>query len=112
MLTFWNSLSSPFIYDDASSVTNNPTIREWRTAWSPPPHDTPVSGRPVVNLSLAANYAIGGLDPRGYHVANVAIHIACALLLFEILRVSDFGMRISTERSTVRQSIHQSIRNP
>ena len=86
VLTFWNSLSAPFVYDDASTVTNNSTIREWRTALSPPPHDTPVSGRPVVNLSLAVNYAVGGLDPRGYHVVNVAIHIACAVLLFAIVR--------------------------
>jgi tetratricopeptide (TPR) repeat protein len=88
VLTFWNSLSAPFVYDDASAVTNNLTIREWRTALSPPPRDTPVSGRPIVNLSLAVNYALGGLEPRGYHVANVAIHIACAVLLFEIVRLT------------------------
>ncbi|HEY7286433.1 MAG TPA: tetratricopeptide repeat protein [Vicinamibacterales bacterium] len=88
VLTFWNSLSTPFVYDDAATVTNNLTIREWRTALSPPPHDTPVSGRPIVNLSLAVNYALGGLEPRGYHVANVVIHVACALLLFEIVRVT------------------------
>jgi tetratricopeptide (TPR) repeat protein len=107
-LTFWNSLSAPFVYDDASTVTSNRTIREWRTALSPPPHDTPVSGRPLVNLSLAFNYAVGGLEPRGYHVANVAIHIACALLLFATLRIADCGTRIATDRSAMRQS----IRNP
>ena len=86
VLTFSNSLSNPFVYDDAASVVNNATIRQWQTALAPPPRDTPVSGRPVVNLSFAANYAAGALDPRGYHAVNIAIHIACALLLFAIVR--------------------------
>ena len=45
-----------------------------------------VTGRPLLNLSLALNYAAGGLDIRGFHAANLAIHLAAALLLFGILR--------------------------
>src|SRR6185503_5616826 len=47
---------------------------------------TPVAGRPLVNLSFAVSYALGGLNETGYHAGNVAIHIACALLLFVIVR--------------------------
>src|SRR6185369_2023491 len=43
-------------------------------------------GRPLVNVTFAINYAIGDLSERGYHIANLAIHIACALLLFAIVR--------------------------
>ena len=39
----------------------------------------------MVNLSFAVNYAIGGLSVRGYHVGNIAIHIACALLAFAVV---------------------------
>src|SRR5262249_11190655 len=53
---------------------------------SPPNRGEAVSGRPLVNLSLAVNYAIGGLDVTGYHVWNVAVHVCCALLLFGIVR--------------------------
>ena len=45
-----------------------------------PEPDTAIAGRPIVNLSFALNYAIGGIGVRGYHVGNIAIHIACALL--------------------------------
>src|SRR5208337_2368430 len=38
------------------------------------------------NLSLALNYAVSGFDVRGYHVTNLAIHLAAALLLFGIVR--------------------------
>lgn len=40
----------------------------------------------MVYLSLALNYAIGRLDPLGYHAFNVAVHIAAALVLYGILR--------------------------
>ena len=52
----------------------------------PPSHGETVSGRPVLNLSLALNYAVSGCDVRGYHVTNLAIHLAAALLLFGIVR--------------------------
>ena len=47
-----------------------------------------MAGRPLVNASLALGYAVHGLDPRGYHAANLAIHLGCGLLLFGLLRRS------------------------
>jgi tetratricopeptide (TPR) repeat protein len=90
IVTFANSLRAPLIWDDQTSIVNNPTIRElWplTTALTTPP-ESPTSGRPVANLSLAINYAIGGQDIVGYHIWNVAIHILAALLLFGIVRRS------------------------
>ena len=52
----------------------------------PPNHGETVTGRPLLNLSLAVNYAISGLDVWSYHATNLAIHILAALLLFGILR--------------------------
>ena len=40
----------------------------------------------MLNLSLALNYAVGGCDVLGYHLTNLAIHLAAALLLFGIVR--------------------------
>ena len=39
-------------------------------------------GRPVVDLSLAMNYAASGADAWGYHAVNIAIHLATVLLVF------------------------------
>jgi Flp pilus assembly protein TadD len=50
------------------------------------PHETPVAGRPVVNVSFAINYALGGRRVAGYHVANITIHLLCALLVFRLVR--------------------------
>jgi len=51
-----------------------------------PYRELPTAGRPIVNASFAVNYAIGGLQPAGYHAGNIAIHVLCALALFGIIR--------------------------
>lgn len=88
LLTYANSVSGPFILDDQSTIVENRQIREW---WRlsevlSPEADTAIAGRPIVNLSLAINYALGGLDVRGYHLANILIHILCGLAAFGVLR--------------------------
>ena len=87
-LAYSNSLSGPFIFDDQFSIVENTGIREW---WRlgrvlNPGRELPTAGRPLVNLSFAINYALGGFDERGYHVVNIALHTLCALLVFGIVR--------------------------
>jgi hypothetical protein len=84
-----NSFSGVFVYDDLFSILDNPTIRRLRpmgTVLSPPCHGETVSGRPVLNVSLAINFALGGTRTWGYHATNLAIHILNGLLLLGILR--------------------------
>ncbi len=88
-VVYRNSLSGAFVFDDWASIVNNPHLRAlWppREALSTQEPRGPVDGRPVVAYSLALNYAAGGLEPRGYHVANFLIHLAAGLLLFGIVR--------------------------
>jgi tetratricopeptide (TPR) repeat protein len=88
VLAFGASLRAPFFLDDGEAIERNPHIRSlWplADALASPPQSA-VSGRPLVSLSLALNYAIGGLTATGYHLWNLAVHVACALLLFGIAR--------------------------
>jgi tetratricopeptide (TPR) repeat protein len=92
VLAFSNALRTPFIYDDSVSVVGNEHIRALQlpnALFSA--RENPTAGRPLVNLSFALNYAAGELDPFGYHVVNIGIHVLCALTLFAIARrvVSD-----------------------
>jgi protein O-mannosyl-transferase len=83
-----NSFHGPFVLDDQASVVQNPDIRDLGRldrVLNPWP-DSPVAGRPLVNLTFALDYAVGGLDVTGYHVVNLAWHVACAWLLFAIVR--------------------------
>jgi tetratricopeptide (TPR) repeat protein len=80
-----NSLAVPFLLDDSAAIEANLTLRHLGHALSPPAN-APESGRPLLNLSFAANYAIGGLGVRGYHALNLAVHLAAALVLFGVVR--------------------------
>jgi tetratricopeptide (TPR) repeat protein len=91
---YGQAVNAPFIFDDLPSVEENLSIRGlWplvgdseRPGPLRPPHHNPIAGRPVVNLSLAVNYYFGQLDPTGYHVVNICLHVLCGLLLFAIVR--------------------------
>ncbi|HEY5079078.1 MAG TPA: tetratricopeptide repeat protein, partial [Opitutaceae bacterium] len=50
------------------------------------PGGSTVAGRPVLNLSLALNYAISGTGVWSYHAFNLAIHVLAGLALLGILR--------------------------
>jgi hypothetical protein len=83
-----NSLRAPFVFDDGFAIVRNATIRHLGRIGDvlSPPTGFAVCARPLVNLSLAINYAISGLNPWSYHLLNVVIHALAALALFGILR--------------------------
>ena len=85
LVTYWNGLHAPFVWDDDSTIVTNASIHQITTSLNPP-IETPVSGRPIANLSFAMNYAFGELEPAGYHAVNLAVLVACALLLLGIVR--------------------------
>jgi len=105
---YHNSFSGTFLLDDIPAILDNPTIeRLWpiSEALRPPSGGYTVSGRPLLNLSLAIDYALyrtepEGLDaaipagetsifmagPKGFHITNLVIHILTALTLFGLIR--------------------------
>ena len=88
-LVYSNTWHVAFVFDDKIAVGENATIRRLWPIWQPlcpPNHGETVTGRPLLNLSFAVNYAISGPNVWSYHVANLAIHILSALLLLGILR--------------------------
>jgi protein O-mannosyl-transferase len=85
LAAYHNSLSGPFVLDDLKSIEENPTIRHLASAFSPPT-SFGVGGRPIINLTFALNYALGGLNVRGFHAFNLIIHALAGLALFGVLR--------------------------
>jgi Flp pilus assembly protein TadD len=88
LLTYANSLSGPFILDDLVSIVENQQIREWSDLDTVffPRRELPTAGRPLVNFSFAVNYSLSGLEPRGYHLVNLAFHLLSGLFVFGIVR--------------------------
>lgn len=75
-------------WDDDFYVTNDPYIKEFT------PHNLKVifteditknNYHPLCMLSLAINYHFSQLDPRGYYLTNIGIHIANVVLVFFLL---------------------------
>lgn len=82
LLAYSNSYAAPFVFDGTALVRDNPLLRSLWPPWAL----LSGSNRPVVLLSFAVNYAIGGTSVWGFHVVNLAIHIAAGVVLFGIVR--------------------------
>jgi protein O-mannosyl-transferase len=95
LLAYANTIPGKFVFDDTVIVQGNPSIqglgagnlREifgghyWRSVESQ-------GGlyRPIVILTYALNYALGGEDPAGYHLVNILLHAANAVLVWLLLQ--------------------------
>ena len=79
LVVYARTFGVPFVFDDEHAVVQNLRIRELSPALF-------AGERPLVDLTLALNYAVGGLHVVGYHVLNLALHVACGLLLFDLAR--------------------------
>ncbi len=77
-----NSFNVPFIFDDLGAIRDNLSLRHF-PSWK---NFVPTQARPVVQLTLAFNYWLGGTSTTGYHVFNLAVHLLAALALFGVIR--------------------------
>ncbi len=87
-LAYQNSLAGAFVFDDQGWIVDNPSIRDLGSIGRVllPLNTMYLNSRPLVNLTLALNYAVGGTNAAGYHGVNLAIHLLAALTLFGIVR--------------------------
>ncbi|MDO8785475.1 MAG: tetratricopeptide repeat protein [Syntrophales bacterium] len=94
-IVYANTFHVPFIFDDRNIVDNR-SIHDLLSVSHvfAPPFETGIAGRPIVNLSLALNYAISGMNPWSYHLLNLLIHLSAALCLFGIVRRSFLSDRL------------------
>ena len=95
-LSYADSLGNDFAYDDNTQIVSNDLLKKpgslpklltsdyWAVR-----HESrgvvPYSSglyRPVVHLSLALNYGLGGLNPLGYHLVNVVLHLFVTWVLY------------------------------
>ena len=94
-LAYCNTLNVPYIFDDFPTIEKNESIRDLtdigRVLQPPTEGGSGVSGRPLVNLTLAINYAISGLKPWSYHLFNTVVHALAALALFGLVRRTLLG---------------------
>ena len=80
LLQFVPANLAQFTFDDYKLIVENPTIRGFDGIGA-----VLASGRPMRGLTFMLDYALFGLDARGYHLVNVAWHYLANLLLYFLL---------------------------
>lgn len=56
--------------------------------WGTPLRDSESHGsyRPLCVATFRLNHLLGGLNPQGYHLVNIALHAACTGLVVRVAR--------------------------
>jgi tetratricopeptide (TPR) repeat protein len=78
-LVYLPALDVGWVFDDNWNIVQFPAMHWTTVSWEGVRQvldQTLNSRRIVANLSFALNHVVGGLDPRGYHLVNVLIHLA------------------------------------
>jgi protein O-mannosyl-transferase len=86
---FLPALGGEFLnWDDSVNFVTNPHYRGLRWPQIRWMLGATLMGHyiPVTWLSFGLNYALGGMDPWGYHMGNLALHAANATLVYLIAR--------------------------
>ncbi len=76
------ALSSTFHFDDRINIMNNPAIKDLSTFLHPG------GNRYIAYLSFAIDYLLHGLDPFGYHLTNIIIHILNATCVYILVNLT------------------------
>ncbi|CAL8071634.1 unnamed protein product [Calicophoron daubneyi] len=94
---YFNSVPCGFVFDDASAVRDNQDLRpstNWTDLFKNDFWGTPMnqershkSYRPITVLTFRLNYMLSGLNPSGYHIANVILHASIGVLFFKLCSI-------------------------
>jgi tetratricopeptide (TPR) repeat protein len=91
LLVYYNAVAHPFVHDDVVFVQMNPNIARWdnlaETFLSPgiPLQSLKITTpyyRPFLEILYRLQYLIFGMNPAGFHLFNVLLHILNAFLVF------------------------------
>jgi hypothetical protein len=79
IIIYSNTFDASFHFDDTPSIVEKYSIHRFdiKAIFS--------STRPVLEMTFALNYYFGKLNVFGYHLVNLALHIANGILLYFIL---------------------------
>lgn len=109
LAAYANSLSGDFLFDDTLQIVGNPALHSWQNlinafttdVWAfergtgseniPPPYY-----RPFFTIYLTVGYQLFGLWQQGWHLMNLAVHVAATVLAYRLfLNLSDGNTRLS-----------------
>ena len=111
LISYSNAIFHPFVHDDVVFIQNNPHLGIW--------NDLPsiffrsstslMSGqplsiinsyyRPLLEIVYKIQYAFFGLNPHGYHLFNVLLHIINSILVYILIMFLPDGNFLAFKRN-------------
>jgi tetratricopeptide (TPR) repeat protein len=88
VIIYSNSFQAPFVFDDETQISDNPVIRSLANFFVNSSGYGYNANRFIGHLTFALNYHFGGLNVTGYHAVNLVVHIANALLIYCLVRLT------------------------
>jgi tetratricopeptide (TPR) repeat protein len=86
LLVYWPSYRAGFIWDDDAMITVNPLVKAgWRGLCDIWFSTKFVDYIPLTLTTFWLEWPLWGINPSGYHVANVLLHALNVLLLWRVL---------------------------
>lgn len=99
-LAYANALGGDFVFDDTDQIVENKDIRSWENleraftthVWAfrerpeamrvpiPPPYY-----RPLFTVLFTVEYHLFGLQPQGWHLVSLLLHILCSIGVYYVL---------------------------
>ncbi|MFA5410918.1 MAG: tetratricopeptide repeat protein [Candidatus Omnitrophota bacterium] len=89
-----NTFEGKFVWDDAFLIVKNYFIKDWHNltkiftselrVFS---HEPSNYYRPLQAFSYLADYSFWKLDPFGYHLTNIMLHILASILIFALMKL-------------------------
>lgn len=92
-LFYSNSFGNFFLWNDWTLVIENFLVRDWGNLpeiftsafWKPLIGEPSQIYRPLVSLSFMADFSLWRLQPWGYHLTNVSLHVANSILAYFLM---------------------------
>jgi tetratricopeptide (TPR) repeat protein len=95
LLIYLRSLSNGFVFDDRLKIQANEYLGQWSFLWKSLFHDEwwfqgtgdlPQTSRyrPLSDIWFGVNFHLFGLNPAGWHLVTVAVHLVAVWLLFKL----------------------------
>lgn len=91
-LAYSNCFFNSFHLDDYAFIVNNPAIRDFnhlRDLWASEPT------RFLTTFSFVLNYHYSGINPVGYHILSLSIHLATGMMLWWLVYLLSEDVLIS-----------------
>jgi protein O-mannosyl-transferase len=90
LTVYANTLNHGFVWDDTDIIVNNPQLEKLSNIPLMFLSEDRIEGttgyyRPLTYVSFALDRAIWGLNPLGFNVTNLLLHILAALLFYQVV---------------------------